>query len=287
MDSPDVNTEKVKLDFSANPQKQEQVQDEEESEFDLRFLPTAYMWNQQDKSGAELSNPDAVLHASPAPCSAVSSSAPDSLPDEDYSKPNVGENDDVEHREASEVDSSESDDTVIEDGVTVTDTAPSPSNETSDACAVIDVPTTPAVASPETNSEGRETSSARSERKLMQVPTINVIETDEPNYSDEEMEFEDDYDVTKDATYSPDQEVMPSEPHHTRPLEMEVVEGYSPPSSPVDSDEEYFPKQSSHKLLSESERQESADKLDGSELDQSQVDENQSTFWVNIVRLML
>ncbi|XP_053716452.1 reticulon-3 isoform X1 [Synchiropus splendidus] len=267
MDSPDVNDEK-----EVNKE-----EDEEESDFDLSFLPTAYMWNQQDKPSVKLSNPDA-----PAPFSAISSSAPDSPPDDApyHSVPNIGENgkvawaDDVEHREASEVDSSESDETVIEDGVTVTDAAPSPSND--DACAVIDVPATPALASPEINSEGRETSSARSERKLMQVPTINVIETDEPNYSDEEMEFEDDYDVAKDATNKPDQEVVPSEPRQTHPVEMEIIEGYSPPSSPVDSDEEYYPQQSSHKLLSERVRQESAENLDTSEFDQSRADEDQS-----------
>ncbi|XP_038588786.1 reticulon-3 isoform X3 [Micropterus salmoides] len=258
MDSP-LEAPKLKDDFS-EPQKQPSV--EEESEFDLNFLPTAYMWDQQEKSGVQtLSNLDSVLPASPAPPAGFGSPSP-VFPPVRRDEQNVSDDNkaswtgDLEPPEASEADSSgESDDTVIEDGVTVPTSVPSPS---SDPAVSGDHTNTPASAAHNLPSEEKVIPPPKSERKLMQVPTINVIETDEPNYSDEELEMEleaeedEDYEVVKDParevpkTPEPEPDVLKNESPKTRPLETEFMEGYSPPSSPVDSDVECSPK---HKIL--------------------------------------
>lgn len=252
MDSPIV-APKVKDD--SDIQMQPRVEEEEEEpEFDLSFLPTAYMWDQQEKSGVQgLSNPNAELPASCAPPKGFGSpSPPGSPPDSINIKHRVScdKKDswagDLDPPEASEAESSgESDDTVIEDGAIVpVSSAPSDS--------------TPVSASPDVTAEVKETPQPKSERKLMQVPTINVIETDDPNYSEEEMEMEtgaeedEVYDAIKNSASEPSKtpELEPednkTEPPMTRPLETEFMEGYSPPSSPVDSDAEYSPK---HKIL--------------------------------------
>eukprot|EP00064_Thunnus_orientalis_P003806 superscaffoldBa00000325_g3817 len=296
MDSP-FEAPKVKDDFS-EAQKQPSV--EEESEFDLSFLPTAYMWDQQEKSGVQApSNLDSVLPASPAPPAGFDSPSPPVSPSVDTdAKPNVLDDKkatwagDMEPPEASEVDSSgESDSTVIEDGVTVPTSVPSPS---SDPAVSNDSPTTLASstpAPPTEEKEEKETPPARTERKLMQVPTINVIETDEPNYSDEEMEMEleaeedEDYEVVKDPVKEapkhpePESEDSNYEPPKTRPLETEFMEGYSPPSSPVDSDAEYSPK---HQILTshpETVHEVSASKPEesGPDVSQAQPETSQTT----------
>ncbi|XP_030017552.1 reticulon-3 isoform X2 [Sphaeramia orbicularis] len=255
MDSP-AAAQKLKDDL-IDPQNQPSA----EEDFDLSFLPTAYVWDQQDKSGQHPTNPDQIVPASPAPPAGFGSPSPPASPLVDKeSKQNLDDQKsiltgDLEPPEASEVDSSgESDDTVIEDGVTVSASVPSPP---SDAVVSNDHTTTSASSASNPPTEVKEASSAKSERKLMQVPTINVIETDEPNYSDEEMEMElepeedDDYEVVKDPskktadTAEPVPDDGKAEPPKTRPLETEFMEGYSPPSSPVDSDVEYSPK---HKM---------------------------------------
>ncbi|KAK2900281.1 hypothetical protein Q8A73_013410 [Channa argus] len=231
-----------------------------EEEFDLRFLPTAYMWDQQEKSTIQSqANPDSELPPSPPPPAGFGSpSPPGSPPDsvnakhsisDDKKTPWTGE---LEQSEANEAESSgESDDTVIEDGGIIPESvSPSFSDP-----AVLNDPT-PASATPNVPTEGKVTPPLKSERKLMQVPTINVIETDEPNYSEEEMELEleteevEDYEIIKDSTRetpkTPEPEYKKNEPPKTRPLETEFMEGYSPPSSPVDSDNEYSPK---HKII--------------------------------------
>nr|XP_046235762.1 reticulon-3 isoform X3 [Scatophagus argus] len=237
-------------DFSA-AQKQPSV--EEEPEFDLRFLPTAYMWDQQEKSGVQpSSNLNSVLPASPAPPAGFDSPSPVFPPVCMDAKPkSTG---DLEPPEASEADSSgESDDTVIEDGVSVSVSSDQAVSNENDPAS-----TPPPSVAPSLPTEEKEIPPPKSERKLMQVPTINVIETDEPNYSEEEMEMEpeaeddEDYEVVKDShreapkTPEPESEESKNEPPKTRPLETEFMEGYSPPSSPVDSDAEYSPK---HKIL--------------------------------------
>nr|XP_019955723.1 PREDICTED: reticulon-3-like isoform X3 [Paralichthys olivaceus] len=254
MDSPIVTSE-LKAEIS-DAHKQE-----EEAEFDLTFLPTAYMWDQQEKAVVQVqANLDSELPASPAPPAGFESPSPLIAPPIDMNdKQNVMHDKkttsgDLEPPEASEADSSgESDDTVIEDGVIVPTSVPITSSEP----ALSNDPTTaPASTAPDLPTEEKVTPPPRSERKLMQVPTINVIETDEPNYSEEEMEMEleadedEDYEVVKDSTReapkSPEPEDSENEQPKTRPLETEIMEGYSPPSSPVDSDGEYSPK---HKIL--------------------------------------
>lgn len=114
----------------------------------------------------------------------------------------------------------------------------------------------------------------------MQVPTINVIETDEPNYSDDEMEFEaeeEDYEVVKDpereASKTPEPEDDRKESTKKRPLETEFMEGYSPPSSPVDSDEEYSPEHKISRSLPDTVQQESVPKPE-SQSDQTGIRES-------------
>nr|XP_057923897.1 reticulon-3 isoform X2 [Doryrhamphus excisus] len=145
---------------------------------------------------------------------------------------------DLDPAEARDVDSSgESDETVIEDGFNSVTPPPKSDFQSNDTtCPETSPPTEEMVMPP-----------ARSERKLMQVPTINVIETEEPNCSDDEMEFEaeeEDYEVVNQGpkTAEPIQEDHNEVPTR-RPLETEFMEGYSPPSSPVDSEDEYSPKQ--------------------------------------------
>ncbi|XP_047455805.1 reticulon-3 [Mugil cephalus] len=252
MDSP-VEAPKLKDEFS-DTQKQPSV----EEEFDLSFLPTAYVWDQQEKSGVQVApNPDSVVASSPAPPAGFGSpSPPPSPPADTDNKHSVCDEKKptwtgvLEPPEASEADSSgDSDDTVIEDGVS----APASAHTTSvEAPVSNDATITSPYATPDVPTAEKDAPPPRSERKLMQVPTINVIETDEPNYSEEEMEMEpeedDDYEVIKGPareapkTSEPEPEDQETEPPRMRPLETEFMEGYSPPSSPVDSDTEYSPK---------------------------------------------
>ncbi|XP_061565446.1 reticulon-3 isoform X2 [Cololabis saira] len=235
MDSP-VESSKPKEEFS-DAQKQPAV----EEEFDISFLPTAYVWDPLEKSGVPApSNLDSV--SPPAPPGDFASDDKQNVSDSQTSLV-----EDLEHPQASEVDSSgESDDTVIEDGVSAPPSALPSDNSTTDPSSTVSDPEK--VVPP-----------PKSERKLMTVPTINVIETDEPNYSDEEMEIEaeedEDYEILKDPvreipkTSVPEPENGTTDTPKTRPLETEFMEGYSPPSSPVDSDAEYSPK---HNILTSS-----------------------------------
>lgn len=205
---------------------------EEECDFDLSFLPTAYMCNQQEKSY------DSVVPVSP-PAGFKSKSSPVSSPEHKSTG-------DLDPPEAAEMDSSgESDDTVIEDGVPVhaSSTFQSPELEKK-----VDSTSTPS----SIPKEEKEAPPAKSERKLMQVPTINVIETDEPNYSEEEMELEVEEDEEVEEKISMDQDVKMSDStvpercvektDEKDPLENQFVEGYSPQTSPVESDSEFSPK---------------------------------------------
>ncbi|XP_059211466.1 reticulon-3 isoform X3 [Centropristis striata] len=270
MDSP-AEAPKLKDEFS-DAQKQQSV--EEETEFDLSFLPTAYMWDQQEKPGAQApTNLDPVLPASPAPPAGFESHYPPVQPPVGTdAKQNITDDKkttwtgDLEPPEASEADSSgESDDTVIEDGVTVPASVAPPSSD-----PAVSKDPSPASAAPNIPNEEMESPPPKSERKLMQVPTINVIETDEPNYSDEEMEMElevdEDYEAVKDPameatkTPEPESEDSKNQPPKTRPIETEFMEGYSPPSSPVDSDAEYSPKHNILTSLPETKHQEATSK---------------------------
>lgn len=256
MDSP-VKVPKQKDTF-CDTQRQPSI--EEKSEFDLTFLPTAYMWDQHEKSGAEHpTDPNSILPPSSAAPTGIGSSPSVLASDGTGAKQDISAekkptcSGDIEPPEASEAESSgESEDTVIEDG------APVPS-ETCDPTVLNDGTITLDSIAPNLV-EVKETPPPKSERKLMQVPTINVIETDEPNYSDEEMELEaeevKDYEAVKELST----EDSENEPTRTRPLETEFIEGYSPPSSPVDSDTDHSPKHKITECLSETVHQESASK---------------------------
>ncbi|XP_062305705.1 reticulon-3 isoform X1 [Osmerus eperlanus] len=295
MDSP-VEPPKLKDQDSA---KQPSV--EEEAEFDMSFLPTAYMCDKQKKPDIHtpLTEPDSEPTPSPAPPVGFHSpSPPPSPPTASDPKQKVSETKktlcggDMEPLEVAEVDSSgESDDTVIEDAASVpapSIPAPSPSN----------LPT-PAPSAPSSSSLSTEESQpVKQDKQPMQVPTINVIETEEPNYSDEEMEMEieeeedESYEVVKDPVKEaptpaePQPKVTKMEPSKIPPLESEFMGGYSPPSSPVDSDPEYSPQ---HKVLKpgsdQAERQSAIDDLQhaavskgpSSDVSQTQPDKTQTS----------
>ncbi|MED6273758.1 hypothetical protein CHARACLAT_009777 [Characodon lateralis] len=228
-------------------------------EFDISFLPTAYMWDHQEKSNVEEpSNHDMAITASPAPPAEFGSTSPPSSPPICTAASQVSDEKkaiwtrELEQPEANEGDSSgESDDTVIEDHIAEPGSASSQSLDQN----LNDTSTPPCTAS-ELSTNEKEVVPPRFERKLMQVPTINVIETDEPNYSEEETEPEaeedDDYEVVKGPDTGPPNTSEPCPDNgenkvpRARPLETEFMEGYSPPSSPVDSESEYSPK---HKIL--------------------------------------
>lgn len=284
MDSP-AEASKLKND-SSDAQKQSCV--EEESEFDLSYLPTAYMWDQQEKSGAQAPSKLDSGPVPPAPPAGFDSQSPHVPPPFGMDAKNNVLDDkknmwtgDLERPEASEADSSgDSDDTVIEDGVSVPATVPPLSSPQ----AVSNDPS-PAAAAPNLPTDEKEIP-PKLERKLMQVPTINVIETDEPNYSDEEMEMEleveedEDYEAVREqareAPKTPEPEDSKHEPPKTRPLETEIMEGYSPPSSPVDSDAEYSPKHNIIKPLPETVHHESASKPEA-QTNQAQTEKSQAT----------
>ncbi|XP_077445906.1 reticulon-3 isoform X3 [Stigmatopora argus] len=186
----------------------------EEPDFELNFLPTAHVWTRPDNSGAR-ALPPAPLDSPPDEC------APEAPGDETA--------DDPEPAEVREADSSgESEETVVED-----EPAPVvPSSRWDGPPPGADAP----------SPDPQEVSvPLRLERKLMQVPTINVIETEEPNRSDDEMEMEleeedEDDEEPKSAQAAPEDA---DEPANRRPVETEFMEGYSPPSSPVQSEDEH------------------------------------------------
>ncbi|XP_037530900.1 reticulon-3 isoform X1 [Nematolebias whitei] len=238
-------------------------------EIGTSFLPTAYMWDQDESSVAAPSSLYSVIQSPPAPPTgfgtASSPLSPLAFPDanQNVSHEEVASlSGDLKQQETSEADSSgESEDTVIED-----DVVPASVSLTSVDCPILsNAPTVPSSTALDHSATKRESPPPKSERKLMQVPTINVIETDEPNYSEEEMEMEpeaeedEDFEVVED----PNREALKtSEPENnltqlpkTRPLETEFMEGYSPPSSPVDSDAEYSPQHKIPKSSSETEHQ--------------------------------
>lgn len=215
---------------------------EEECDFDLSFLPTAYMCSQQEK------NYDAVVPMSP-PAGFETKSSPVSSPGHNENTQFIT---DPDPPEVAEMDSSgESDDTVIEDGVPVHASATCQSTELQE-----DVDSTSTVSN--ISKDEKEAPPTRSERKLMQVPTINVIETDEPNYSDEEMELEAEYEEDKDVKTSKDQDVELSDDtipessvekvFEIHQVENQPVEDYSPSCSPAESDTEFSPKHKAQEL---------------------------------------
>ncbi len=155
--------------------KQESV--EEDSEFDLNFLPTAYMWDKQEKAdmgtqGYQIFPDNQELPSSPAPPADFESRSspvfqqmePRSTQHSNVSKRNL------EPAEIQEVDSSgESDDTVIEETMGI------PTMGKNDF---------------DTKTHKKEETVPTTERQPIQVPIINVIETEEQVLSDDEEPLE-------------------------------------------------------------------------------------------------
>lgn len=153
--------------------KQESV--EEDSEFDLNFLPTAYMWDKQEKADTGTQDgqifPDKQeLPSSPAPPADFESPLP---PVSQQMEPSSTQHSNIskgnlEPAEIQEVDSSgESDDTVIEEAMSI----PIMGNNDLDIKTHKEEETIP-----------------NNKKPPIQVPIINVIETEEQVLSDDEEE---------------------------------------------------------------------------------------------------
>nr|XP_055052357.1 reticulon-3 isoform X1 [Misgurnus anguillicaudatus] len=200
---------------------------EEESEFDLSFLPTAYMWDRQEKPNVEtqyyqifLENEG--LNASPAPpVEFESPSPPATQQTETSSMQHISTSKgNLEPAEFLEVDSSgESDDTVIEEAGSV----PAKGNN-----------------SLETELHTKVTKMPNQE-KTIQVPIINVIETEEQVLSDDDEEEQQELEITEeDLNYKSMQgEDQESTTQHSDVPEHISVETDPKISTKTDSDEEY------------------------------------------------
>lgn len=246
MDSPikvadDINQS---IDDVNKQSKQESV--EEDSEFDLNFLPTAYMWEKQEKSDTPTQDyqifPDnQELPSTPAPPADFESPSPpvsqqvepSSTQHSNISKGNL------EPAEIQEVDSSgESDDTVIEEAMSI----PTVVNKDLD-----------------TKPHKEEETMPNNEKQTIQVPIINVIETEEQVLSDDEeeqyeVEGEDD-DGEKcqilqgEKRGSPEQhhsEVSEHAPMETPHEEHKPDHDISSQTNQTDSDAEHSPE---HKVI--------------------------------------
>ncbi|XP_066536814.1 reticulon-3 isoform X1 [Hoplias malabaricus] len=177
----DTPAEVGKQKYDSKQSKQKIVEDE--SEFDLRFLPTAYMWNKQEKSDNDAQDAsclsetqDSEIPVSPAPPDGFESSSmpsPAPVPQVDLSAKQKSTllSGGSAPPEIHEIDSSgESDDTVIEDA------------SGAGQCAITDdLEFGPCVEMSLKDEQGKQS---------IQVPIINVIETEEQNISDDEMELE-------------------------------------------------------------------------------------------------
>ncbi|XP_051922163.1 reticulon-3 isoform X1 [Hippocampus zosterae] len=226
------------VDSSHDPPKPKEPQEGTcagQADFDHNFLPTAAMWPQRDNCGVRAS-PELDSAQPPLSSGFESPCPPISPPDEgvldapdDKRTTWTGDPEPVEAREADS--SGESEETVLEDDFI-------PDSPKSDP-TLDDIISSPAVSFPDA---ARVTPPVRSERKLMQVPTINVIETEEPNCSDDEMEIEFEEEDEEGVNEGPKTaDSAPEDSHEApnrRPVETEFIEGYSPPSSPVESDDE-------------------------------------------------
>ncbi|XP_059363240.1 reticulon-3-like isoform X1 [Carassius carassius] len=155
--------------------KQECVEDD--SEFDLNFLPTAYMWDKQEKAnmgtqGYQIFPDSQELPSSPAAPADFESPSP---PASQQIEPNSAQRSNIlkgnlEPAEIQEIDSSgESDDTVIEETMSI----PTVGNNGLD-----------------TKTHKEEETVPNNEKQPIQVPIINVIETEEQVLSDDEEPLE-------------------------------------------------------------------------------------------------
>ncbi|KAF4111460.1 reticulon-3 isoform X1 [Onychostoma macrolepis] len=231
-------------DDDSKQSKQESV--EEDSEFDLNFLPTAYMWDKQEKAdmstqGYQIFPDNQELPFSPAPPADFESPSP---PVSQQTEPSSTQHSSVskgnlEPAEIQEVDSSgESDDTVIEETMSI----PTVGNNDLD-----------------TKTHKEEETVPITEKQPMQVPIINVIETEEQVLSDDEepleMEAEEEEEDEKCQILQGDGKRSP-EQHDTEVPEQVSVEtlhddhkpdhGISSPTNQNDSDAERSPE---HKVI--------------------------------------
>uniref|UniRef100_A0A3B3T5P7 Reticulon n=2 Tax=Paramormyrops kingsleyae TaxID=1676925 RepID=A0A3B3T5P7_9TELE len=185
------------MEHTSDSTKQSSV--DEESEFDMSFLPTAYIWDKQEKIDDEIRGIPALdeskLPPSPPPPAGFGSPTPPPSPpalqlDALEVKPAPWSSD-MDPVEIVDLDSSgESDDTVIEDAVSVQ--APVSSSPLSD----LEDPIT--VAHSATCGD-KEILPAKQEKQAILVPIINVIETDEPALSDEEEAEGEGFQVIEDV----------------------------------------------------------------------------------------
>ncbi|KAJ8337646.1 hypothetical protein SKAU_G00366120 [Synaphobranchus kaupii] len=248
MDSP-IGASQTTGPFS-EPGKQSSV--EEESEFDLRFLPTAYVWEKPEKTDGELQKPPshAVVQEQepPAPPAGFESTPPPSTPPtsqltaiEVKPAPVSG---DFEPAEILDVDSSgESEDTVTEDTTSVSVLASSPRST--------EVPSTDhslPVDGKEMHLTKPELSlPTQREKPAILVPIINVIETDEQVCSDEEVEqveeeAEDEgYQVVKDPIKeAPEHSNQKSEVSESGAHDSAHVSEFSPGPSDICTSDHIF-----------------------------------------------
>ncbi|XP_051983388.1 uncharacterized protein LOC127644303 [Xyrauchen texanus] len=152
--------------------KQESV--EEYSKFDLSFLPTAYMWDKEEKTEVDTQGYQVVpdnqeLPSSPAPPAEFESQSPPATQqmDQNSTQHYSTLKGNLEPAVILEVDSSgESDDTVIEEAGSI----PAEGNNDLDI------------------EPQKEENIPDNKKQLIQVPIINVIETEEQVLSDEEEE---------------------------------------------------------------------------------------------------
>ncbi|KAJ8405367.1 hypothetical protein AAFF_G00318400 [Aldrovandia affinis] len=243
MDSPNEASQTARQ--LSEPGKQTSV--EEESEFDLSFLPTAYIWEKQEKIDSEVQGPHshAIVHEQepPAPPAGFESIPPPSSPP--ASQPTAMEvkptqmSCDLEPAEILEIDSSgESDDTVIEDTASV-------------FLPVLSTPSTEVVSTIRLLPEEKDMQPTKlspslpslPEKQAIVVPIINVIETDEQVCSDYDVEEEEDdegyqvvRDPVKEAPQHPSQECEVSD---SAVQDDSVTEGACGPSEICTSEPKY------------------------------------------------
>ncbi|TTI61476.1 hypothetical protein Baya_15452 [Bagarius yarrelli] len=164
----------------SNQSKQDAIEDE--SEFDLRFLPTAYMWDKQEKSDVDAQEPNFLSQNQDTDITSPAAPNDGFEPPSLEPKPSVSQADSnakpqsatlgvgLEGAEIIEADSSgESDDTVIEDV----------SNGNAPECGF---------------STDKQIIPNEQEKWGLQVPIINVIETEDQVLSDYEVEHEEEDD---------------------------------------------------------------------------------------------
>ncbi|KAK3566755.1 hypothetical protein QTP86_004441 [Hemibagrus guttatus] len=232
----DIPNETSKQTDDSNQSKQDTIEDE--SEFDLRFLPTAYIWDKQDKPDVDTQEPpfisetqDSEITSPAAPPDCFEAPPLESLPPAPQADSNAKQQSTTRGVETHEADSSgESDDTVIEDASGVGNDAVK--------CGF---------------STDKQIIPNEQEKRGLQVPIINVIETEEQVLSDYEVEPEEEEDdeqrdqiMQEPATEAskPSEElsnISRSEFEEAAP----IMDDLSSLENMADSDGEYSPK---HKI---------------------------------------